>query len=405
MSDKKQMELALNRRRFFQFLAASPLVAPATALAQQTVEEAMRVIATTKIASPKDALSIKDFELAARLTLPPAHYGYMATGVDDDGTYRANLEGFRHYQLKSHKLVDVSKIDLKAELFGTTWDAPIFLSPVGEQKAFHPEGEVAVARAAKAKNAMQILSTVTSSSVEDVSKALGHAPWYQLYMPTTWDATEKMVKRAEAAGCPVMAWTIDLLGGRNTETMERFRRADSRECMDCHAGRGGAFLRPMFEGLAGGGINPPSATLDYIGRLKKLTKMKLVIKGIDNGEDAKACVDSGADGILVSNHGGRAAETGRATIDCLAEVVDMVGSRVPVMIDSGFRRGSDVFKALALGAKAVGIGRPYIYGLSSFGQPGVERVIDILRSELQLTMRQMGTTSISQITRKSIVKA
>lgn len=121
---------------------------------------------------------------------------------------------------------------MKTQLFGVTWDSPIFLCPVGEQKAFHPEGELAVARAAKAKNALQILSTVTSSSVEDVTKALGRAPWYQLYMPSTWEATEKMVKRAEAAGCPVLAWTVDLLGGRNTETMERFRRADTRRAVN-----------------------------------------------------------------------------------------------------------------------------------------------------------------------------
>ncbi len=399
-------EQSVNRRRFFQFLAASPLLAPAVAaLGQTTVEEAVKAMAATKLANPKDAISIKDFEVAARMTLPPAHYGYLATGVDDDDTYRANLEGFKHYQLKTRKLVDVSKIDMKTELLGTTWDAPIFLCPVGEQMAFHPEGEVAVARAAKAKNTMQILSTVTSSSVEDVTKALGHAPWYQLYMPSTWDATEKMVKRAEAAGCPVLDWTVDLLGGRNTETMERFRRVDSRTCTDCHAGRGGAFLRPMFKGLTGAGINPSGATLDYIGKLKKLTTMKVFIKGIDNGDDAKACVEAGADGIHVSNHGGRAAETRRATIDCLEEVVDAVGGRVPVIIDSGFRRGTDVFKALAMGAKAVGVGRPYIYGLSAFGQPGVERVIDILRAELQLTMKQAGTTSIGQITRKSVMKA
>jgi len=159
----------------------------------------------------------------------------------------------------------------------------------------------------------------------------------------------------------------------------------------------------MLQGLPTGG--PPAAeTWELVGRFKKLTKMKLVMKGIDNAADARLARDNGADGILVSNHGGRATETARATIDCLAEVVDAVGAQIPVMVDSGFRRGTDIFKALALGARAVGVGRPYIYGLASFGQTGVERVIDIFQAELAMTMRQCGTPSLRQITRASIAK-
>src|SRR6202171_3690668 len=158
----------------------------------------------------------------------------MATGVDDDVTLRMNREGFQHYQMRARRLVDVSKADLRTEVFGTPWDMPIYISAVGSQKAFYPEGELATARAAKAKKTMQMLSTVTSVPVEDVAKALGTPPWFQLYMPTTWDDTEKMVKRAEAAGCPVLAWTIDLLAGRNTETATRFARADQRDCLSCH---------------------------------------------------------------------------------------------------------------------------------------------------------------------------
>lgn len=159
----------------------------------------------------------------------------------------------------------------------------------------------------------------------------------------------------------------------------------------------------MFTGLSGV-INPPEATWFYVDRLKKLTAMKLVLKGIDTAEDAILARDHGADGVVVSNHGGRATETGRATIDILPEVVDAVGSQMPVFVDGGFRRGSDVYKALAMGARAVGIGRAYLYGLSAFGQPGVERVLDILRGELTLTMRQCGTPSIAQITRASVLR-
>jgi 4-hydroxymandelate oxidase len=300
----------------------------------------------------------------------------------------------------------VSKIDMSVELFGKAYETPIYICPVGSQKAFYPaEGELATARAAKAKHHLQVLSTQTSTPVEEVAQALGTPPWYQLYMPLTWDATEKLVKRVEDAGCPVLAWTIDLLGGRDTETSERYRKVDTRDCTQCHnSPRGGSMAKPkpMFRDIPQG-FNPPQATWEYVDRLKKMTKMKLVLKGIETGEDARLAVEHGVDGIMVSNHGGRANEDLRATIQSLPEVVDAVNGRVPVMVDGGVRRGADVYKALALGAKAVGIGRPYIWGLSAFGQPGVERVLEILRAELELTMKQLGTRSIKEITRASVV--
>jgi len=199
----------------------------------------------------------------------------------------------------------------------------------------------------------------------------------------------------------VLLWTVDLPAGRNTETQSRLRRTDTRDCSTCHGQESPGSLRrrPMFAGLDVTGVvnAAPGLTWDAVDRLKKLTRMKLVIKGIETREDAQLCCDRGADGIIVSNHGGRAEESGRATIECLPEVVEAVRGRIPVMVDGGIRRGTDVFKALALGAKAVGIGRPYIWGLSAFGQEGVERVLDILRGELTLTMRQMGAPAIRDI--------
>jgi isopentenyl diphosphate isomerase/L-lactate dehydrogenase-like FMN-dependent dehydrogenase len=287
---------------------------------------------------------------------------------------------------------------------------PIYVSAVGSQKMFNPEGELATARAAKARKTMQMLSSVSSTGVEDVSKALGAAPWYQLYMPTNWDETEKLVKRVEAAGCPVLAWTIDTLGGRNAETLTRLARTDSRNCMGCHVTHPitgshvqGMRVTPMFTGLSGE-MNPAWADWSYVDRLKKMTKMKVILKGIDTAEDAVLARDHGADGVVVSNHGGRATETGRGTIDILPEVVDAVGGQIPVFVDGGFRRGSDVFKALALGARAVGIGRPYIWGLSAFGQEGVERVLEILRTELTMTMRNCGVASTGQFTRGFVLR-
>jgi 4-hydroxymandelate oxidase len=170
------------RREFLRFLAASPLMAQAWA---QDVP-----------ASPKDVLSVMDFEPLARKALPPAHWGYMTTGVDDDVTLRMNREAFGHYQLRARRLVDVTEADLKIKVFDATWDTPIYVSAVGSQKAFHSEGELATARAAKAKKTMQMLSTVTSVPVEDVAKSLGTPPWFQLYMPVSWNDTEKLVKRA-----------------------------------------------------------------------------------------------------------------------------------------------------------------------------------------------------------------
>ena len=388
-----------NRRRFLKFLTGSPLLASLPAAAWQ--EAAV-------LANPNDALNVMEFEGAARKALPPAHFGYMATGVDDDYTLRANHEAYRRIQLRPRRLVNVREASMRTTLFGSEWESPIFLCPCGYHKAFHPEGESATARAAGARKSLMVLSTVTTTSVEDVNRAYGAPVWYQLYATSSWAVTERLVKRAEAAGCPVLVWTIDLMAGRNTETQTRLRRLDTRDCSGCHGapgpGRGSLQRYPMFAGLdlGGAGLTAPALTWDAVDRLKKLTSMKVVLKGIETREDADLACQHGADGIIVSNHGGRAEESGRATIECLPEVVEAVRGRVPVMIDGGIRRGTDVFKALAMGAKAVGIGRPYLWGLAAFGQPGVERVIDILRTEFSLTMRQCGARSVTEITRASI---
>ena len=380
------------RRDFLRFLAASPLVA----MGQEP--------------SAKDALNVLDFESLAHKALPPAHWGYMSTGVDDDLTVRMNREAMLHYQIRARRLVGAAKPDLSFVVFGKTWDSPIYFSAVSAQRAFHPDGELGTARAARAKKVTQMLSTVSSTSVEEVAKALGGPPWYQLYMPTTWEETEKLVRRVEAAGCEVLAWTIDTLGGRNAETGVRLARTDTRNCSTCHPagtdvnqGVSRNRTKPMFAGLSGG-MNPAIADWSYFDRLKKMTKMKLLLKGIDTAEDAVLARERGVDGVIVSNHGGRATETGRGTIDILPEVVDAVGRQIPVFVDGGFRRGTDVFKALSLGARAVGIGRPYVWGLAAYGQAGVERVIDILRAELVMTMRNCGVPSTAKFTRDFVLR-
>jgi len=400
-----------DRRRFLTFLASSPLFALSASGAWSALVESAQAAESdgptrALIASTNDALNVFDFELVARQKLPPAHYGYLATGVDDDATLLANRTGFSKIQIRARRLVDVSRIDTSTELFGTTWKTPIVLAPVGSQKAFHADGEMASARAAGGRGHLQILSTGSTTSVENVTSAWRGPIWYQLYPTDTWRITQALVKRAERAGCPVLVLTVDLPFGRNTETEVRFRQSDTRQCASCHQpGWAGYFRRkPMFDGLDLTGVSmaAPGLTWEVVRRLRDITKLKLVLKGIETREDAELAVRHGVDGIIVSNHGGRAQEGGRGTIECLPEVVDGVQGKLPVLIDGGFRRGTDIFKALALGARGICIGRPYIWGLAAFGQAGVDKVLDILTRELVLMMRHAGTTSVGKIDRSFI---
>ncbi len=388
-----------HRRAFFQFLAASAVLTPAVrALAQMAYDE------VPLITKPSEGFQITDFEPAAHKVVPPAHWGYMATGSDDNQTIKANVDGYKHIGLKPRRLVDVSKPDMSTTVFGQKWETPLFICPVGGQRAFHETGEMGTAGAARAKHHQMILSNVSTYSLEDVAKTYGKTPWQQLYMPLKWEDTERMVKRIEDAGCPVLVWTVDLLAGRNTPTMSRGMRIDTRDCFHCHEnGPGTPINRPMFDGLEGR-YNPAFANWATFDKLKKLTKMKVILKGLDGPEDAQLAVQHGADGIIVSNHGGRSIETLRGTIDCLPDVVAAVKGKIPVFVDGGVRHGADIYKAMALGAAGVGIGRPYIWGLSAFGQPGVERVLDILRAELQLTMQQMGTPTIKDISASRLMR-
>jgi isopentenyl diphosphate isomerase/L-lactate dehydrogenase-like FMN-dependent dehydrogenase len=230
--------------------------------------------------------------------------------------------------------------------------------------------------------------------------------WYQLYAPTSWDACQKIVRRVEAAGCPVIALTVDNTTGRNSETYLRTRPKNLGQCVACHEGGQGPTVkeRKMYDGIdmTGIGTQNPGMTWEFVDQLRKATKLKLFIKGIDTREDARLAVDRGLDGILVSNHGGRSTETGRATIEALPEIVSEVGGRIPVFVDGGFRRGTDVFKALALGAKAVGIGRPFLWGLGAFGEAGVDRVLEILQGELKLVMGNCGTQTVADINRSYV---
>jgi 4-hydroxymandelate oxidase len=393
-----------SRRRLLQFLAASPLFARA-ALAEglrpsDPINWAPRDL-DQLIADPKQALDVFDFEPVMKKNVPPAHFGYMATGVDDETTLHANREGFRKFALRPRRLVDVSNIDMRSEILGTTYDSPIVVAPTGSNRAFHPDGEIAVAKAAKIGNHLQILSTVATTSIEDAIAARGAPVWFQLYTTQRFEVAEGLVKRTQAAGAPAIVLTLDVRTPANWETFIRLRRTDTRECGSCHGVNDYLSRKPNFSGIDLGGVSGTVVTnlnWDLIKRLRDLVKVKLVLKGILAFEDAKIAADSGIDAIVVSNHGGRVEDGVGATIEVLPEIVEAIAGRIPVLVDSGFRRGSDIIKALAIGAKAVCIGRPYLWGLGAFGEPGVERVLAILRAETRNAMQQLGAPSVKDLT-------
>lgn len=392
-NDKPQLNLLnAHKREFLKFLAGSPLLTSFSAFAQE-IEETLG----ERLTNPDQVINVFEMEAVAREKVPPAHFGYLISGVDSDLTLRANREGYNRFQIRPRRLVDVSgPTDMSVNVLGIEARSPIFLSPVGSTGAFHSDADVGVARAAAAKGHHMILSTQASSPIEDVVAARGDAPlWFQLYSTNRWEYTEAMLRRAENAGCTAVCLTVDLPGGRNTETSAVLARDDDRFCEECHYGQ----AKPMFDGLdmSGVGLVDPAMTWEVIGRMKSVTSMKVLIKGIEVGADAALAVQYGADGVIVSNHGGRATDTGRGTIECLPEVISAVNGKIPVIVDGGIRRGTDVYKALALGAAAVGIGRPYCWGLGAFGQAGVERVLDLLNRELGITMRGSGTPAIADI--------
>jgi 4-hydroxymandelate oxidase len=426
------------RRRFLRMLVASPLFAGShlfgssltNLLAANLIPEGKNLVGLENlhqsddvISSPDQAFDVMDFETAARKALPPAHFGYLATGVDEDGTVRANREGYSRLQIRSRRLVDVENIDMSVRLFGATWSSPIVICPVSSQKAIHPEGDIAVARAARAKDHLQILSTAATSSIEDVIAARGGPVWQQLYPTNVWEVGRGIVKRAEKAGSPAIVLTVDFQEGSNRETLFRAQNMDTRDCSACHAsaytgaargrpkaGSGGfaqyAARKPMFDGLDLSKVTatyPASTNWEFVKRLRDTVTVKLLLKGIVTREDAQVAVEHGVDGLITSNHGGRDEESLRPTIESLPEVIEGVAGKIPVIVDGGIRRGTDIFKALALGATAVGIGRPEAWGLAAFGQPGVEAVLEMLRRELRTIMRQAGTVSVDKITRSSVV--
>ncbi len=389
-----------SRRRFLRYLAASPLLA-LPAFAQQRI--------SSEVTKASEALNVFELEVIAKRNIPAAHWGYLSGGVLDDRTVLSNRQAFDTWGLRARRLIDVSKVDLGIKLFGKELASPVMLSPVSSQRAFFAEGEAAAARAAGKRKAGQILSALTTVSLEDVMAAHGGEVWQQIYTTNKPETGLAIARRADAAGAGAVVLTTDLAGGMRRETQSLGARVDTRDCSSCHRQGGGYDFsrKKMFDGIDQAGLVSPTSsalTWDYVGRMRDVTKRKLLVKGIMTAEDAVIAVKRGVDGIIVSNHGGRAEESLVGTLDVLPEVVGAVKGKIPVLIDGGFRRGTDVFKALALGANAVCIGRPYVWGLGAFGEDGVSAALRMIDDELVSAMRQAGVTSVAGITKASLMK-
>ena len=392
--------MPVTRRSLLRFALGSPLLlAPRPVEALEWLLAAAGAEPGDVIARAAEAVNVFDFREVAERKLNPGHWAYLSLGAEQEVTLRANRAGFERYGLRPRRLVDVTELDTSREILGTRLSSPVVLAPAGSQKAYHAEGELAVARAARARDHLQILSTGSSTPLEEVAAARGAPIWFQLYTPRVMPFTRLQLRDAEQAGCPVVVLTVDQVGlGANRDRIHRFRRIENPDCRSCHQSW-------VDDALHAVGIDPLDWVRDlmvldweFVDRIRDATAMKLVIKGIMTHEDARLCVEHGVDGIVVSNHGGRAEDVGISTVEVLSEIVEAVDGAIPVLVDSGFRRGSDFFKALALGASAICIGRPYLWGLAAFGQEGVEAVLGLLRAELETLMREMGTPSLAAIT-------
>ena len=342
---------------------------------------------------------VMQFVPLARRRLSQMAYDYVRSGGGDEISMRENRVGFERLQLAPNVLVDVSRIDTRVNLFGGEFESPILLAPVAYHRLYHREGEVATARGASAAGAGFVISTFTTTSIDEIARNTQRPIWFQLYVQRDRAFTKDMVQRAVASGCKAVCLTVDtpVLGNRYGQLS--FGLPKEMECVHLR-GLGQGSPSPGHKTQRGtiyDALFDPSFNWNDMEWLRSVAGVPVILKGVLSAEDGKRAVERGADGVIVSNHGGRNLDTVPATIDALPRVVEAVAGRIPVMLDSGIRRGTDVLAALALGAKAVFIGRPYVYGLAVGGAKGVERVISILRDELERAMALTGRRSIAEI--------
>jgi 4-hydroxymandelate oxidase len=332
-------------------------------------------------------LSVYDVEASAHSKIAQGVWDRIIGGAADEITLKWNREAYDHIRLKPRVLVDVSKVDTRVRLFGADLPFPIVLAPTGGQGLIMPEGDLVAARGAGAANATYVISSSAGMKIEDIAKAATGPTWFLLYVQKDHGFTRDLVQRAEALGCGTICVTVDspTFALRNREQ----RSAGERPAR-------------QLPNLPSPNYLDPSLTWKDIEWLQGFARRPVVLKGILNPDDAAIAVKTGVAGIIVSNHGARNLDTVPATIDALPLVVEKVAGRVPVLVDGGIRRGTDVLKALALGAAAVQIGRPYLWGLGVAGAPGIARVVEILRREFEFAMALTGRPTIASIDRSVI---
>ncbi len=355
---------------------------------------------------PHDVVCLTDYEPLARARVEPAAWEYLAGGAAEEITLRDNRAAFERLKLLPRVLADMAGGNTRIELFGRMWESPIFLAPVAYQKLAHAEGELATALGAAAMKTGMVLSTQAGVTVEDFGAAAQTPWWFQLYVQHDRGFTRELVQRAEAAGAGALVVTVDApIHLRNREQRARFHLPPpAAEPVNL---RGLTPVKASQEQLAESLVfNPAGLSLAVTWRdvewLLSFAKRPVLLKGILSADDAAQAVSVGAAGLVVSNHGGRTLDTVPASIDALPRIADRLAGARPILLDGGIQRGTDVFKALALGATAVMIGRPYVWGLAVAGSVGVAHVIKMLRAELETAMVLAGCPTISRITREAI---
>lgn len=349
-------------------------------------------------------LTLDEFEALAQKYMSPAAYEYVAGGAGSDITVAENRAAFNRIRLNPRVLIDVTRIDTTLNLLGRAYDYPILLAPVGYHKLMHPEGEIATVEGANLAEATLCAASFSTVAIEQMSAAAQRPLLFQIYVQSDRGFTKELIQRALDAGCEAICVTVDVPvnGPRDRELRAGFKLPSGVERANL-SGLGTAISaaahRPVGRNIYAA-THGADVTWKDIDWLREIISVKLLLKGILHPEDAELAVKAGCDGIIVSNHGGRSLDTVPASIDALPPIVARVAGRVPILLDGGIRRGIDAFKALARGATAVLIGRSYVYGLAVGGAPGVARVVEILRTELEMTMGLIGCTELAQISER-----
>jgi 4-hydroxymandelate oxidase len=378
----------VERRELLKFLVGtlgpvigSPSLLAATADAQT---------AATGPSSPP--VNLLEFEPLARQRLSRMAYDYISQGAADEITLRRNREAFDAIRLQPRVLIDVSRLDTGLDLFGQRLPFPILLAPTASHRLIHSGAELETARGAHAAGATLVVSTYASASLEEIARAAPARLWFQLFVKRDRAVTRDLVQRAEAAGCAVLCITVDT---PVIPMRDREKRWRARSPSVSPPGGPDTWVSPIYAGP-----QDPTVTWETIAWMRSFAKTPIILKGILAPEDARRAVDEGVAGVIVSNHGARNLDTTPATIEALPAVAAAVNGRIAILLDGGVRRGTDVVKALALGARAVLIGRPYLWGLAVDGAAGVQRVIEILRAELEAAMALCGTPRLDQVSRR-----